>query len=34
MWDKEVVLPTGQKVRVVDLMTALGYARLNARPGK
>jgi hypothetical protein len=27
-WEKEIILPTGQKTRVVDLITASGYARL------
>lgn len=31
IWEKEIILPTGQKTRVVDLLTALGYARLNPR---
>jgi len=31
IWEKEIVLPTGQKARVADLLTALGYARLNAK---
>ena len=31
IWEKEIVLPTGQKTRVVDLQTALGYARLNGK---
>ncbi len=31
IWDKEIVLPTGQKTRVVDLLTALSYARLSGK---
>jgi hypothetical protein len=31
IWEKEIVLPTGQKTRVVDLLTALGYARLSGK---
>ena len=31
IWEKEVTLPTGQKTTVADLLTALGYARLNSR---
>jgi len=31
LWEKEITLPTGQKTRVADLLTALGYARLNPR---
>lgn len=31
IWEKEIVLPTGQKTCVVDLLTALGYARLNGK---
>lgn len=29
--EKEIVLPAGQKTRVVDLLTALGYARLSGK---
>jgi len=28
---KEITLPTGQKTRVIDLLTALGYARLSGK---
>jgi len=31
IWEKEITLPTGQQTRVVDLVTAEGYARLNSR---
>ena len=31
IWDKEITLPTGQKTRVADLLTALGYARLSGK---
>jgi hypothetical protein len=31
IWENEVTLPNGQKTRVVDLITADGYARLNAK---
>jgi hypothetical protein len=31
IWEKEITLPTGQKTRVADLMTAELYARLNSR---
>jgi hypothetical protein len=31
IWDKEITLPTGQKTRVVDLLAALGYARLSGK---
>ena len=31
IWEKEIVLPTGQKTRVVDLLTALSYARLSGK---
>lgn len=31
LWDNEVVLPTGQKVRVGDLVVANGYAQLNRK---
>ena len=31
VWEKEIILPTGQKARVVDLLTALGYARLSGK---
>jgi len=31
LWGKEISLPTGQKTRVSDLLTAFGYARLNPR---
>jgi hypothetical protein len=30
IWEKEITLPTGQKTRVADLVTAEGYARLNS----
>ncbi|MCX6923742.1 MAG: hypothetical protein NT154_11125 [Verrucomicrobia bacterium] len=33
IWEKEIILPTGQTTRVVDLVTALGYARLNGKYG-
>lgn len=29
--EKEIVLPTGQKTRVADLLTALGYTRLSGK---
>ncbi|HTI99462.1 MAG TPA: carboxypeptidase-like regulatory domain-containing protein [Dongiaceae bacterium] len=28
-WEKEITLPNGQKTRVMDFLTALGYARLS-----
>lgn len=31
IWEKEITLPTGQKTRVKDLLTALGYARLSGK---
>ena len=31
LWEKEIVLPTGQKIRGADLLTALGYARLSGK---
>jgi len=31
VWEKEITLPTGQKTRVADLLTALGYARLSGK---
>ena len=31
IWEKEITLPTGQKTRVADLLTALGYARLSGK---
>lgn len=31
IWKKEIVLPTGQKTCVADLLTAQGYARLRGR---
>jgi hypothetical protein len=31
IWDKEIILPTGQKTSAVDLLTALGYARLSGK---
>lgn len=31
IWENEIILPTGHKTRVVDLLTALGYARLNGK---
>jgi hypothetical protein len=31
IWEKEIILPTGQKTRVADLLTALGYARLSGK---
>jgi hypothetical protein len=31
IWDTEIILPTGQKTRVADLLTALGYARLSGK---
>jgi hypothetical protein len=34
IWEKEIVLPTGQKTRVVDLLTARGYAQLSGKSKK
>ena len=31
IWDKEITLPTGQKTRVADLLTARGYAWLSGK---
>ena len=31
IWEKEIVLPAGQKIRVADLLAALGYARLSGK---
>ncbi|HLP77078.1 MAG TPA: hypothetical protein VK327_09175 [Candidatus Paceibacterota bacterium] len=31
IWENEITLPTGQKSRVADLVTADGYARLNRK---
>ena len=31
IWEKEITLPTGQKTRVADLLTAVGYARLSGK---
>jgi hypothetical protein len=31
IWEKEIILPTGQKTRVADLLTALGYARVSGK---
>lgn len=30
-WEKEITLPNGQKTRVVDLLTAYGYAQLSGK---
>jgi hypothetical protein len=34
IWENEIALPTGQKARVVDLVVAEGYARLNRKRGE